>query len=212
MYGAYDSLFWLLFRGADMLRKNVMNTPADNEKRNQCAEYRRREAIRLIKRNKGECEIIELLHQMNICGNLSIEEIPQSIESLLIELYQEGWVQLQQKESQGFASYLSGEDDTVWDLDSQKIDDSQAKIHIYRMYNGLLKRDQAILDYLRAHGEERFLVRELLARVFGEEEKVTSKMVRDSLEWLVEKELATVEEDENGRLLFRAAPAAQTEE
>ena len=66
MYGAYDSLFWLLFRGADMLRKNVMNTPADNEKRNQCAEYRRREAIRLIKRNKGECEIIELLHQMNI--------------------------------------------------------------------------------------------------------------------------------------------------
>lgn len=149
---------------------------------------------------------------MNICGNLSIEEIPQSIESLLIELYQEGWVQLQQKESQGFASYLSGEDDTVWDLDSQKIDDSQAKIHIYRMYNGLLKRDQAILDYLRAHGEERFLVRELLARVFGEEEKVTSKMVRDSLEWLTEKELATVEEDENGRLLFRAVPAAQTEE
>ena len=72
-----------------------------------------------------------------------------------------------------------------------------------------------MLDYLCAHEGEYFLVRELLARVFGEEEKVTSKMVRDSLEWLTEKELATVEEDENGRLLFRAAPetkkAVQTE-
>ena len=34
-------------------------------------------------------------------------------------------------------------------------------------------------------------------------------MVRDSLEWLTEKELATVEEDENGRLLFHAAPEAE---
>ncbi len=88
----------------------------------------------------------------------------------------------------------------------------ESKRNIDRMLHGYTLQDKRVLDYLCAHEGEYFLVRELLARVFGEEEKVTSKMVRDSLEWLTEKELATVEEDENGRLLFRAVPAAQTEE
>ena len=85
----------------------------------------------------------------------------------------------------------------------------ESKRNIDRMLHGYTLQDKRVLDYLCAHEGEYFLVRELLARVFGEEEKVTSKMVRDSLEWLTEKELATVEEDENGRLLFRAAPEAK---
>ena len=117
-----------------------------------------------------------------------------------------------EKQSHTYWRYIPGEGDSQWGY-GQDYEDLQ-KENIYRMCNGLLSRDQAVLDYLRAHGEERFLVRQILARVFGEDETVTSKMVRDSLEWLVDQKLAIVEEDESGRLLFCAAPetATQTQE
>lgn len=137
----------------------------------------------------------------------SPDERRKSLTQLLQGLEKEGWVESFEKQSHTYWRYIPGEGDSQWGY-GQDYEDLQ-KENIYRMCNGLLSRDQAILDYLRAHKGEHFLVRELLARVFGEEEKVTSKMVRDSLEWLTEKELATVGEDENGRLLFRAAPEAE---
>ena len=188
--------------------KNAVRPPSEGQNEEWITEHRRKEAIRILKRNHGQCEFMDLLHQVNVCIDLPLQETPQTLKRLLEKLEQEGWIQLNEENGRHFVRYLFGEDDIRW-LGETALSEDEQKIHIYRMSNGLLSRDQAILDYLRAHGEERFLVRELLARVFGEEEKVTSKMVRDSLEWLTEKELATVEEDENGRLLFHAAPEAE---
>ncbi len=144
----------------------------------------------------------------------SPDERRKPLTQLLQGLEKEGWVESYEKQSHTYWRYIPGEGDSQWGY-GQDYEDLQ-KENIYRMCNGLLSRDQAVLDYLRAHGEERFLVRQILARVFGEDETVTSKMVRDSLEWLVEQKLAIVEEDESGRLLFRAAPEtevrAQTQE
>lgn len=166
-------------------------------------EYRQFKTISYLKKHSEGAIVEDILPQ---AFELSFDERRKSLTQLLQGLEKEGWVESYEKQSHTYWRYIPGEGDSQWGY-GQDYEDLQ-KENIYRMCNGLLSRDKAILDYLRAHGEERFLVRQLLAGVFGEEEKVTSKMVRNSLEWLVEQKLATVEEDENGRLLFRAAPEA----
>ena len=137
----------------------------------------------------------------------SPDERRKSLTELMQGLEKEGWVTSTVKGSHTYWRYIPGEGDAQWGY-GQSYEDFQ-KEHIYRMANGMLSRDQAVLDYLRAHPGERFLIRQLLARVFSEEKDVTSKMVRDSVEWLMEKKLVTMEEDENGHLLFRAAEPNQ---
>ena len=148
------------------------------------------------------------------------KEKQEGFVRLFSRLRAEGWLKEEKHPNQPSKwSYLPGEGDAHWkeekfDKEIKSLDDYELedrKRNIDRMLHGYTLQDKRVLDYLCAHEGEGFLVRQLLARVFGEEEKVTSRMVRDSLEWLVEQKRATVEEDESGRLWFRATPEAEAQ-
>ena len=198
------------------------DTGFDKKRRRLFEEQRRLHLIQWMRETSQPCKIEEafcaLFPYISIPVSMATKEEKKDFSELFARLYQEGWLSKEEGEEQACHwRYLPGEGDKRWreeniSKESKNTEDcelSNRKRNIDRMLHGYTLQDKRVLNYLCAHEGERFLVRELLARVFGEEEKVTSKMVRDSLEWLTEKELATVEEDENGRLLFRAAPEAK---
>ena len=204
------------------------DTGFDKKARRLREDYTRLSLIEWIRQREEPCEAEQAFTAVfpyaTVPSFFPYKEEQKDFVKLFTKLKEEGW--LKEEKNPGQPSkwlYLSGEGDVHWKEDKfnkeiERLEDhelEERKRNIDRMLHGYTLQDKRVLDYLCAHEGEYFLVRELLARVFGEEEKVTSKMVRDSLEWLTEKELATVEEDENGRLLFRAAPetkkAVQTE-
>ena len=157
---------------------------------------------------KNQIDFFEWVHILNMT-----DETNESIAQMLIKLCQDGWVTLNGKGNELKIQYIPGEDDSLWKRRDWMEDEDRRKWNIDRMLHGVLPKDQMVLDYLCADAQGSS-VRQITGEVFGGDERMTTLMVRDSLEWLVEQKLATVEEDENGRLLFRAAPqaAVQTQE
>ena len=156
-------------------------------------------ALRPYGVGKSQIEFIQFVHTLN-----RAEETKESVAQMLITLCEDGWILLHGENEQIQIQYIPGDDDALWKRRDWMKDEDRRRVNIHHMLHGVLPKDQMVLDDLRAHAQGS-TVRQITGRVFGEDESVTTLMVRDCLEWLMEKKLVTMEEDENGHLLFRAA-------
>ena len=134
-------------------------------------------------------------------------ETKESITAMLAVLHGDGWITCEGEGDAMRIQYIPGDDDALWKRRDWMTVEDKSKRNINHMLHGASPEDWKILNFLCEHPEGS-TVRQIIGRVFSEDVHMTTFMIHDSLIWLTEQKLATVEEDENGRLLFRAAPQA----